>query len=292
MTPDVPSPLEAVPPWPGLPSLLVKREDLLPHGGGAKVRRFLAHLESGTEGDTRPLAVLSERGAHTFLTLARLQRDGVLRRPLLFLERSAPRTPYAEANRAEILATPGVRLVRGPLPWLLLRLARLRRRPEEVEVLGLGGQTPGGVDAAARAGREVRAQLAALGPHAGRTWHLVAAASGTLVTGLLRGLDEGGAGTDRILVVPTGPAAARWRVARRLRSEPRVTVLPAPATTWGPALEAARAFRAHAGVWLDPRHALRAWLAASTARLPFGAGDRLVVWVTGPRIADPGFAGA
>jgi hypothetical protein len=284
-----PTPLEAVPPWPGLPPLFLKREDLLPHGGGAKVRRFRAHLEAGAAEDRRPLVVLSERGAHTFLTLARMQRDGVLRRPLVFLERAAARTPYAERNRAEILAGPDVRLITGPLPWLLLRLAWLRRRPAKFEVLGLGGQTPGGVAAAGEAYREARAQLAALGPCAGRTWHLVAAASGTLAEGLLRGIQERGAVGETLLVVPTGPPMVRRRLRHRLRSEPLVTVLPTPSPAWRSALAAARAFREHSGVWLDPRHALRAWLAACSPPLARTVPqDRFVVWTTGPHIGDPG----
>jgi hypothetical protein len=123
----------------------------------------------------------------------------------------------------------------------------------------------------------------------GRTWHLVAAASGTLAEGLLRGMKEQSARDETLLVVPTGPPLVRWRLRRRLRSEPLVTVLPTPSPTWPSAFAAAGAFREHCGVWLDPRHALRAWLAACSP--PFARPapeDRFVLWTTGPRIGDPG----
>ena len=45
------------------PRLFLKREDLLPFGGGVKVRRS---LPLAADGDPRPIAVLSDRGAHTF----------------------------------------------------------------------------------------------------------------------------------------------------------------------------------------------------------------------------------
>lgn len=287
MSPLAPSPLEALPPWPGLPPVLVKREDLLPHGGGAKVRRFLAHLAAARPDDRRPLAVLSERGAHTFVTLARLQADGALRRPLVFLEAPAPRTPHAEANRALYAGRAGIRVVRGPLALLGLRWAAMRARPRTIECLGVGGQTPGGVAAAAAAYDEVRAQLDARGPFPGRTLHLLAAASGTLVAGLAAGLARAGA-RDGLAVALTGPALARRRLRRRYAGDERVFVLPYPPPSADGATAAARAFEAHGGVTLDPRHALRAWMAALDAAPRIAAAaERLVLWVTGPLAGRP-----
>jgi hypothetical protein len=266
--------------------VFLKREDLLPFGGGSKVRRLLG--APALRDAPRRIAVLSERGAHTFVALARMRAGGALGdRDLLFWERGTPRTPYAEGNRARYAAAEGVRVRPGPLPVLLLRMlaARLFRR-RSTRVLGIGGTVAGGRAAHRAAFEECVRQLAEAGVAGGRVGHVVAAASGAMADGFLDAIEAARLEGHRVLAVLTGPRAARARL--RLRWLGKRHVLAARAPRFGEDEERSRleAFRARTGVRLDPRHVLpaAAWLDAPPAAL--AGADALVLWVTCPRL-DP-----
>ena len=80
---------------------MAKREDLLPYGGGSKVRRLAPWLRALPAASG--VACLSDVGSHTFLVLARLLASGEFPvERLLFLERRVPTTPYREALRDQL----------------------------------------------------------------------------------------------------------------------------------------------------------------------------------------------
>jgi hypothetical protein len=260
-----PSPLQ---PLPG--GGFAQREDLLPFGGGAKVRRLLPWLRALPPGAR--VVCLSDEGSHTFLVLARLLAGGAHPlRALLFLERAVPRTPYRAAVRAEYLADPRVRTLRGATAALWLRSRAMGMLPGRARWsrLGTGGTTGGDGAPHATAFRACAEQLSALGVE-GLVAHVLPAASGETARGFLRAMDGGVPGRHRLELVATGPAIARRRLLRLLGGDPRIALRAASAVPVDRSLP----------LPLDPVHGLPTAGAFAEVRR---RGETAVLWVTSPR---------
>jgi len=275
------TPLERVPAGTGRPAgtLFFKREDLLPFGGGNKVRRFLHFFERRP--DCIRAAALSDLGAHTFAVLASMRADPALPlSALTFYERRVPANPYRErlARTYADCADIEVRRGAGVLLWLrwcaagLVRSSRCRR-------LGVGGRAPDAHGAYAPVVDECVAQLADAGTPEGPVIHVFPMASGDMAGAFLRRFDERGLADHRVVGVMTGPGFSRAWLRLRYAARARLTLRRAGALTWARYLEAAQACHAATGVWLDPVHAIHAWEVLRHAPEAF-AEATVVLWVT------------
>lgn len=275
------TPLQRVPARNGRPggALFFKREDLLPFGGGNKVRRFLHFFERRP--DRIHAAALSDRGAHTFGVLAAMRADPVLPLSrLTFYEHRVPANPYRErlartyADCADIEVHRGA----GALLWLRWRAAGLVRSSGRCR-LGIGGRAPDADGAYTPVVDECVAQLADAGTPEGPVIHVFPMASGDMAGAFLRRFDERGLADHRVVGVMTGPRFSRAWLRLRYAGCARLTLRRARVLTWARYLEAAEACHAATGAWLDPVHAIHAWEALH--RAPGALADATVVlWVT------------
>lgn len=287
------TPLQPVPDYfgrhAGGPRVFLKREDLLPFGGGNKVRRFLCWLQErsdkGQLAGSR-VAALSDRGAHTFLVLARMAASGRLPvRSLLFWERATASSPYSEKVRQGYLDRADVKVHSGGLLSLLLRYAwaRLFRRTA-LCVLGIGGSARTVGQPYRGVFLECTRQLAEHGHETVRTWHVFPIASGNMADGFLRTMREESLRNHRLIGVLTGPMPSRLWVRLRYALETRLSLLRLPRMKWRQFQEMAASFHRRTGVWVDPNHAIYAALALDRLPSAVGPKDAVVLWITCPRL--------
>lgn len=294
------TPLQAVPdfftPRGAGPAVFLKREDLLPFGGGNKVRRLLCWLDEQVRAGRPPgrVAALSDQGSHTFGVLSRMAAEGRTPiRSLLFWERATPPTPYSRRIREGYLHRPDVVVQPGSLPGLLLRCAssRLFKR-SEVAVLGIGGSVRTVAQPYRGVFAECREQLGGQGKGRARTWHVLPVASGNMADDFLRSIREGGRHNHRLVGVLTGPLPSRLLMRLHYGRERKMTLLRMPLLAWQQYLEAAAEFFGRTGVWLDPNHAIHAARALARLKCSAGPDDAIVLWVTCPFIPDLDFSAA
>lgn len=271
---------------PGGPTILFKREDRLPFGGGNKVRRFLTWLDE-RGGGPRSAAAFSDAGSHTFAVLTRMLEAGTCGiERLLFWERARPNTPYVERVRRMYAKHPRIEVVRGPT-WLLTlkRLFCKTFRRSNWNVMGIGGAVTTHTLVYEPVLNELVRQLDAAGFAGRRVWHLLPIASGNTAEGLRRVWRERGWTNHRMLGVLTGPRFTRWFVRRRFNRSDDVTLVSAPAVSYDDYVAEAETFLRRTGIRLDPVHTIH------TARLlrnlpPCVTPDDVVVyWVTCPALS-------
>jgi len=287
-----PSPLQESPALAralGVERAFLKREDLLPWGGGNKARRFGALLASRAELVRRVFA-MSNRGAHTFFTLAQMlpalaAGSGCDPVELHTFERDVGGGGYRDEMEAAYARFAGIRRRIGDARRLSVELARARlsRRPGDL-FLGLGGRQTGRDNPYRAAVGEDRAALAAAGP----ATHLVAVASGGMAAGIAAGLDDHGLSGEVVGVLtaePWGSVGLRLSHARR-RGRVRIVRSPlglSPATTTSRHLAVIERVAADTGVVVDPHHMAHV-LAAAYAEAARGTlGGAVVLWVSCPR---------
>lgn len=260
---------------------VLKRDDLLDFGGGNKARRLSALL-ARVDGPIRRVFAMSNRGAHTFYTLAAMIPT-LARGALLFtFEREVGGGRYRDELEASYAGLPWVRRRIGhALPlWFELQAHRLRKRPGDL-FLGLGGRESGGDNAYASAVLEDRDRLAGLGP----ATHLAAAASGDMATGIAAGL-QAAALPGEVTAVLTAERWASLGLRLRHSGRRRLQVIPsplggAPATSDPQRLEIVSRFAAETGVVVDPHHMAHVVAAAYARRGRLG--PTVVIWLSCPR---------
>ncbi len=263
--------------------VVLKREDLLAHGGGNKVHRYDSLFTR--IGRVRRLVALSEPGAHSLRALVHYlvgpdDRQGA--ESLLLLETRRPLTPYARRLQAQYLDRAGVEVQRGPLWLQLLRLSwyRLVGRFSGTRTVGVGGHVSlrPGVFGEVLSG--CRQQLDEAGLN-GPAVHVFPIASGQMASGFLDRLHSTRS-DDRLAAVTTGPGISRLWLRLRHAFSRRMTLHPArPFDDAGYRALATR-FHTRTGVWLDPRHTIQLAALLEDARLPAEATP--VLWITCPRV--------
>lgn len=289
------TPLEPVPSHTksGAPQIFLKREDLLPFGGGNKVRRFAAWFERHP--GLRKVGVLSDRGSHTFWVLSQmLSFERALDRHLSFVfwERRRALNPYVKRLQQGYLPHPRIEVVTGPFFWLALKYLKMKYfSGKRTATLGIGGQAPGVEEAYAEAMRECVEQLNAAGVSGKRVWHLFPVASGNMADGFLRFFRQAKLENHRICGILTGPRPSRAWMRLKYFFEPRVLLKRRRRVTWPRYERAAQDCFNRTGVWLDPRHTASAWRSLATLPQEIASDDVLVFWVTCPLIAAADFAG-
>lgn len=293
MKPLPATPLEQIPSHTasGMPRIFLKREDLLPYGGGNKVRRFLSWWEENPH--VNRLGVLSDRGSHTFWTLAQMLEGPFKKSPLrslVFFERRRAANPYVERLRQSYLNHPDIQVRTGRFLWLFsqyLKMKYFSRR--NTATLGIGGQVPKPDACYGEAMEECVGQLAAAGAGKCRIWHLFPVASGNMAKSFLHYFRKKNLENHRILGILTGPRPARFWVRMKFLFEKRILLKRRKRVTWRRYQRAALDCHKSTGIWMDPRHAICAWRAL--ARLPeeVSFNDVIVLWVTCPLIGSPDF---
>jgi hypothetical protein len=294
------TPLESLPAEPAGgcgPAVFLKREDLLPYGGGNKVRRLLAWIDelpaatpAAAIACPQTIAVLSYRGASTFLVLAELFRHGVFPcQSLLFWESNRPATPYVDQVRRRYVGQPGIAIVSGSVPALLARMGWTKWFGRgKVAVLGIGGAVSPRSQPYRVALDECVRQLGEHRRPDGRIWHMLPAGSGTMLAGLAQAIHEAGYRDHRLIGVLTGPPISRRMLRWKYRGQRNVVLVLRQRMDWAEYLAAAMHFHERSGVWLDPTHTI--YVAQTLAHLPAKVGpqDVVICWVTCPRISPLG----
>jgi len=289
--------------------IYLKREDVLPFGGGNKVRRFLAWLaearrDSDSSGADRgdgqsaklhrhldqfeSIGVLSYRGAHTFLVLAEMFRRGLVpARSLTFWETQREPNPYTELVRRKYLDQPNIDVIGGGTVRLLGQMtwARIRGGPRRL-VAPIGGSMAPVAPPYREPLDQCIAQLAALGHRSERVWHLIPASSGVMLDGLRRAIRDRGADDHRVIGVLTGPLAARLKVAWRSRAQRDVLLVQPQRTSWRSYLRLARSFFAQTGIWVDPTHMIYSVRVLRELPRAVQPCDIVVAWITCPRLDE------
>lgn len=266
-------------------AVFMKREDLLPYGGGNKVPRFLHALARRTS--ERRVAALSDYGSHSFTVLTAMLRDPALGIDAIELwELPVAPDPYRRALARRYAETPGVHVRRGSTAGLLARWVwRGVARGSDTYRLGIGGTVSRSAASYEPTVRACVRQLEGAGAD-GAVVHVLPLASGDTARAVRAALRAAGRGQDHVAGVITGP----WigHAALTLRRPARLHLVKPRALDWEAYVAAARACHGQTGVWLDPEHTLPAW--DTLARLPAAVRDMPVVfWVTCPRIQAPPF---
>lgn len=287
------TPLEPVPSHTGsgMPRLFLKREDLLPYGGGNKVRRFVQWFEKNPA--VRRVAVLSDRGSHTFWTLAQML-EGPLRKSALnnfvFLERRRRPNPYIERLRQGYSPHPQIEVRTGRFLWLWLQYLEMKFfSGKGTRTLGMGGSIRNADAAYAAAMEDCVKQLAEAGVDGKRVWHVFPIASGNMADSFLRTFRKANLNEHRIFGILTGARPARLWMKLKYRFEPRILIKKRRRVTWRRYERAARHCYQLTGIWLDPRHTVCAWRALTRMPAEITAEDVIVFWVTSPLLAAPDF---
>lgn len=249
--------------------LFMKREDLLPYGGGNKVRRLLHWRESHPT--CRELTVLSDYGSHTFYTLSRMASAFDA---LIFYERRCATTPYRDAMHQAYSYAPGISIVQGSLGELWLR-SQADRRPR----LGIGGNMPSAAVAYREPMRDCVQQLHHQGVVGVPIVHIFPIASGTMADGFLQELAVCAPATGHSLIgVLTGHPLARPWLRLRYARQPLMRLLPSDPQNVGQVAGQ----RAVGGAHLDPNHGLYAWHALLRLLPKLRKDSVAVFWVTSP----------
>lgn len=241
----------------------LKREDLLPFGGGNKVRRLMHWRKAHPQ--CRELTVLSDYGSHTFYSLSQMAPafDS-----LTFYERRCPSTPYREAVRKRYVDVPGVRIIQGSLPELWLHSQR-DRRPR----LGIGGSLPSSAMAYRDPMRACIEQLTRMRIEGPSVLHVFPIATGTMADGFLQELKVQPGAQHTLVGVLTGhPLTRPWLRLRYLR-EPLLQLVRAPRPLAAP----------QHGVFLDPNHGIYAWQALLHLVPTLQENSIVIFWITAPR---------
>ncbi|MBD3421522.1 MAG: hypothetical protein GF398_15495 [Chitinivibrionales bacterium] len=274
------SPLQRVQ-LPGIAdAVYLKREDLLPHGGGNKVRRFDRFF---AERGRIPVGItLSDAGAHTFIVLASYlstsQHAGAQK--LIFLELNNPLSPYARRLRQTYSATDGIVTIRGPLLRQLLRLKWYELTGKAIS-LGLGGDVTLHENPFGKALVECVAQLR---DHSERrpVLHLFPYSSGVMARGFIEAIESSGMVGQNLQAVVTSTSRIARFVKPLAQRSGRIHFAFARQISWTTYCVRARSFFEHSGVWLDPVHTIH--LAEILERRHFVRHSALVVWITCPFI--------
>ena len=274
---------------------MFKREDLLPYGGGNKVRRFLTWLRELQEVHTQDhdsydrrlsVAAFSNVGSHTFAVLAKMLEANVygLNRLLLW-ERAQPRTPYTEKIRSQYENQSGVSVVCGPSLILTIRWLLARWSPwSTCKTMGIGGAVTTRTSAYHDAIIECDHQLCDMGLQGKRRWHLFPVASGNMADAFLRVFQEKQWTHHRVLGVQTGPWIARYRNRWRYSRSEQIVLQPAGQISWSQYVSESAHFFQQTEIGLDPVHMIH--VARLLKNLPkcVDANDVVIVWVTCPCI--------
>jgi hypothetical protein len=297
-----PTPLQGVPKDPAKtePALFLKREDLLPFGGGNKVRRFLFWLKELSESESSPgthlrnktVAVLSDRGAHTFRVLTRMLEGEVSPiASLVFWERATPGTPYSNRIRRTYMNHPNISVRSGASLEMFLRFLWTKcLGASGTEVMGVGGSVSTKGQPYRKVFEECLRQLAELGKAETRVWHLFPVASGNMADFFLRAIREKTLTNHRVIGVLTGPVLLlRLFVRFKYLWERNIVLVRRPRLSWSEYEAAATRFFKRTGVWVDPNHMLYA--ASLLDDLPpfVRREDVVIFWVTCPFVQESDF---
>jgi hypothetical protein len=277
--------------------LFLKREDLLPYGGGNKVRRFLLWLKELSEREgictngvgSKTIAVLSDQGAHTFHVLTRMLEAEVSPvASLLFWERTKPKTAYSDNIRRAYLDRPNICVQSGASVEMLLRFLRTKWVvPRDTVVMGIGGSVRTKGQPYRGAFKECLRQLAEFGRAGARVWHLFPVASGNMADSFLRTIRDEKLTDHRVIGVLTGPGLlSRLMVRLKYLLKQNIVLVRRPKLSWPEYLAVATRFFKRTGVWVDPSHC--SYAASLLEDLPrFICGDDVIVfWITCPFIED------
>lgn len=261
----------------GIPAhvdLYLKREDQLPFGGGNKVRRLLRWKERHP--DLQRVAVLSDRGSHTFYCLSHMAKHF---NAITLYERACEATPYRECLREVYQSTPGVQVIEGSLPLLWLR-----SQQEGERLLGIGGALPACANAYGAPMEECLDQLASEGKGHLPTWHVFPIASGTMADGFLQVLRERGVRNHQLCGVLTGHLLSKPWLHWRYRMQSNVSLWRTAPLSWSHYHALASQVYESSGLWVDPHHGIYCWsiLPELCASLALVRDSVLVYWVTSP----------
>ncbi len=267
----------------GARELFLKREDLLPYGGGNKVPRFL-HALAQRNGE-RHVAALSDYGSHSFTVLTAMARDPALAIDELELwELPIPPDPYHDALAGRYAEAPNVTIRRGSTVGLVLRWVARGRRAGVCR-LGIGGTVKDAGQTYQPAVEACGRQLLEAGV-GGPAVHVLPLASGDTAVAVLSALRACGRDQDQVAGVITGPWIGHARLS--LKKPEGFHLVKPRARSWDDYVAGARTCHGETGVWLDPSHTLPAW--DSLDRLPAPLRDLpTVMWVTCPELVTPPF---
>ncbi len=256
--------------------VILARMDLLPFGGGSKIPRFSAWLDQHPY--AKRLALLSDPGSHSFVSLARLLKDRNL--SATFFERKVPLNPYTQANRNCYLDNPAiqVRSLRNAATGMVLLSTFFDK---QTVWLGPGGYVKGYGQVYETFWHQAELHLKALGLN--QATHLLAVASANTLDSLLTYYLNAGT-QPSVAGVLTGTPHLRGWLRRRFKAVRSVQFFVPQQLTWDQYQQASQLFWKKSGVWLDPLHTIQ--LSELLPRLP-PTTSAAVLWVTCPNFSNP-----